>query len=195
MHIDTVLVVGCNVKHGLLCAVPHLKIVLIYKNILTKHSRLNYYEVQGAVMLISNHVLSGAVIGSLCQNAPEAFVAGLVSHFLLDSIPHWNAGAQEKYIAIAKTDGTFGLVAVATILAVTPKKRRRRVLAGMLGSCLPDIDKPSEYFFGKNPVPKKIQKIHGQIQIEHNNLFFVEVCAAVVFSTIVVGTFYQEKSN
>ena len=39
-------------------------------------------------MLLTNHVLSGALIGARARGPGQAFVAGVASHFVLDAIPH-----------------------------------------------------------------------------------------------------------
>ena len=39
-------------------------------------------------MLITNHVLSGAVVGLTSPDALSAFRRGFVSHFVLDAVPH-----------------------------------------------------------------------------------------------------------
>ena len=40
-------------------------------------------------MLLTNHVLSGALIGALARRPLPAFAAGVASHFVLDAVPHW----------------------------------------------------------------------------------------------------------
>jgi hypothetical protein len=40
-------------------------------------------------MLVTNHVLSGAVIGAAARRPIPAFFLGVASHFVLDATPHW----------------------------------------------------------------------------------------------------------
>ena len=40
-------------------------------------------------MLLTNHVLSGALIGALVRRPAPAFALGVASHFALDTVPHW----------------------------------------------------------------------------------------------------------
>lgn len=41
-------------------------------------------------MILSTHAIAGAAIATLLPNNPGlAFLAGFISHFLLDAIPHW----------------------------------------------------------------------------------------------------------
>jgi len=43
-------------------------------------------------MIILTHTLAGAAIGAKVNNAPVAFLLGMVSHFILDAIPHFDQG-------------------------------------------------------------------------------------------------------
>lgn len=50
-------------------------------------------------MILATHAISGAVLAELVPNHKvEAFALGFVSHFILDSIPHWdyNLNSKEK---------------------------------------------------------------------------------------------------
>ena len=40
-------------------------------------------------MLVTNHVLSGSVIGAVVRRPAAAFALGVASHFALDATPHW----------------------------------------------------------------------------------------------------------
>ena len=48
-------------------------------------------------MLLTNHVLSGAVIGALARRPVPAFAAGVASHFVLDAIPHWGDWESKRH--------------------------------------------------------------------------------------------------
>ena len=41
-------------------------------------------------MTVLPHVIVGALVGSYTNNVPLAIVGGVVSHFVLDSIPHYD---------------------------------------------------------------------------------------------------------
>ena len=41
-------------------------------------------------MIITPHMLVGAAIGAHCDNIWAAFCFGLISHYLLDALPHWD---------------------------------------------------------------------------------------------------------
>lgn len=121
-------------------------------------------------MLITNHVVQGAAIGRHARRPHEAFALGLASHFLADSLPHHGklgAGLRSRrFLALAVPDGLTGLAALITIAARTPPPRRPTVVAGMLGACLPDLDKPFELVFGRSPWPGPVNAFHRGIQRE-----------------------------
>ncbi len=117
-------------------------------------------------MLITNHVLSGALVGRVARGPVSAFGLGVVSHFVLDTIPHWGNGDIHDNLGVAVADGLTGLTAMAVVWATTARDDRFRVLAGMTGACLPDLDKPSLVFFGRSPFPERFDLFHGVIQTE-----------------------------
>lgn len=41
-------------------------------------------------MILTPHILAGALVGAQTTNPIAAFVFGLVSHYLIDKIPHWD---------------------------------------------------------------------------------------------------------
>lgn len=115
-------------------------------------------------MLITNHVVSGAIVGAVAPGPVSAFAVGLASHFALDSVPHW--GEERIFLRVAVVDGLVGLTTMSLIGAGTPRRRRAAVVAGMLGACLPDADKPSTLFFGRSPFPAAVDAWHISIQRE-----------------------------
>ncbi len=137
-------------------------------------------------MLITNHVLSGALVGRLARGPVSAFGLGLASHFVLDAIPHWGGRDIRDVMGIAVTDGLVGLTAMAGVLAITDRQDRVRVLAGMTGACLPDLDKPAIVFFGRSPYPARFDRFHGEIQRESPRRMPQEVLVALVGATAVV---------
>ncbi len=128
-------------------------------------------------MLITNHVLSGAVIGATAPDAPTAAAWGFVSHFVLDSVPHFGVDP-EHLMRIAVPDGLLGLATIYAIARATPRRHLLPVLAGIFGACLPDIDKPGRQFFGRSPFPPWFDRAHSAIQTEATHRWPVEIAAA-----------------
>ena len=140
-------------------------------------------------MLVTNHVLSGAVIGAASRRRPgPAFTLGLLSHFALDAAPHWGKWrGRPSFMEVAVTDGLLGLAVMGTMTALAPRDARLAVLAGMAGAALPDLDKPSKVFFGRSPFPRAVDRIHMRIQDEAPHRLKYELTAAAVFFAAAVG--------
>ena len=133
-------------------------------------------------MLLTNHVLSGALIGALARRPLPAFALGVASHFALDTVPHWGKwGSQRRFLRVAVPDGLISLAAMGAIAAAAPSDRRLAVLAGMTGAALPDIDKPSRLWFGSSPFPPAVDRFHRRIQHEEPRRAHIELLAAVGF--------------
>ena len=134
-------------------------------------------------MLITNHVLSGALIGVATRRPAAAFALGVASHFALDAIPHWGdwRGDMSLFMRVAVCDGLTGLAVMGALTALAPPSARVAVLAGMAGAALPDLDKPSKMFFGRSPFPRVVDDFHRDIQRESRRRFPVEVAAGTAF--------------
>jgi hypothetical protein len=134
-------------------------------------------------MLVTNHVLSGALIGAAAERPDAAFAVGVASHFVLDAIPHLGEWSSDRhFLRVAAADGLTGLAVIGLLAAATPPSRRLSVLAGMAGAALPDIDKPTRLWFGKSPWPAAVNKFHSAIQNEAPGRFWVELTAAGCFT-------------
>jgi hypothetical protein len=139
-------------------------------------------------MFVTNHVLSGVVIGRLLERHPiTAFVVGVGSHLVLDMVPHWGreestpAGSQ-LFLRYAKRDGLVGLLAMVCAAAAVDRQARKATLAAMAGAALLDADKPMMLYFGRNPFPMVVRRIHARAQNEspqgmRNEIVFGVACA------------------
>ena len=139
-------------------------------------------------MLITNHVVQGAVIGTMARGPVSAFVLGVASHFAADSVPHWGQAEYPDFLKVAVPDGLAGLATMAWLTSRTPAAGRFIVLAGMLGACLPDADKPGTLFFGRSPFPQVVDQWHIDIQREEAHRMPQElVCIAVGLAVAAVA--------
>jgi hypothetical protein len=132
-------------------------------------------------MLITNHVLSGAVVGALSPDVLSAAGRGFVSHFALDALPHFGV-EDEHLMKVAVPDGLVGLAAIYVVARSTPRSRMLPVLGGIFGACLPDIDKPARQFFGRSPFPRWFDRAHMAIQPEASHRLPIELATAAVCS-------------
>ena len=113
-------------------------------------------------MFVTTHVAAGALLGNLLPDSVAlAGVAGVVSHFAFDALPHWLPGAPVPFLPAAVADG---LVALALVAAAARRHERPAVLAAMLGAALPDLDKPAVLAFGRSPFPRRFDALHKAVQ-------------------------------
>ena len=133
-------------------------------------------------MLITNHVVAGAVIGAVVPRPASAFALGVASHFAMDAMPHWGHPDHSMFLKVAVVDGLFGLATMVTIARGRVPERRAAVVAGMLGACLPDADKPSDLFFGRSPFPAWVDEVHKRIQNEAHERMPFEAVGGLVGS-------------
>ncbi|MDP9235061.1 MAG: hypothetical protein M3P01_11010 [Actinomycetota bacterium] len=82
------------------------------------------------------HVISGSTVGALARSRLSAFVGGVISHGVLDAVPHrdcasWTANAIE----------TAAGAAIAVVFAKgMSRKRRDNAFFGALGAVTPDVE-------------------------------------------------------
>jgi hypothetical protein len=130
-------------------------------------------------VLLTNHVLSGALIGALARRPLPAFAEGVASHFALDAVPHWGDwGSRRRFLRVAAADGLISLAAAGAVAAVSPAERRPAVVAGMAGAALPDLDKPLIMWLDWSPFPQAVRRFHVRIQDEARGRARYEVLAA-----------------
>jgi hypothetical protein len=140
-------------------------------------------------VLLTNHVLSGALIGALVRDPASAFTAGVASHFVVDAVPHWgNWGSTRLFLRVAVPDGLLSLAAIGAFAAVSPPDRRLAVVAAMAGAALPDADKPTNLWWGWSPFPAAVDRFHSRIQREARDRWPVELVAAAVFGSAALIT-------
>jgi hypothetical protein len=139
------------------------------------------------MVFVTNHVLSGVLIGQAMEGRPmAAFAAGVASHLALDAIPHWGCdkgekGGLEQFLRVAKRDGTLGLATMTAAALAVDRRSRSATIAAMAGAVLLDLDKPSVYFFGVNPFPAIVRRVHRQVQNESPDGMPNEIASGVLF--------------
>ena len=135
-------------------------------------------------MLITNHVVAGAVIGAVVPGPASAFALGIGSHAVMDALPHWGHPDYGVFLRVAVVDGLVGLATLVTLARAASPDRRATVVAGMLGACLPDADKPSTLFFGRSPFPAWVDEAHKRIQNEARERMPYEALGGLVGAVV-----------
>jgi len=136
-------------------------------------------------VLITNHVVAGAAIGAVARGPASAFVLGIGSHVVMDALPHWGHPDYDVFIKVAVVDGLIGLATLATLARAASPERRTAVVAGMLGACFPDADKPSTLFFGRSPFPAWVDDVHKRIQNEAHERMPYEAVGGLVGALVM----------
>jgi hypothetical protein len=144
-------------------------------------------------VLLTNHVLSGALIGALVRKPVPAFVAGVASHFVLDAMPHWGKWSHGQFLRVAVPDGLISLATIGAFAAVSPPDRRVAVVSGMAGAALPDIDKPSNLWFGWSPFPAAVDGFHRRIQHEASHRAYQEALWAGAFAAAALVVLWRSR--
>jgi len=99
-------------------------------------------------MFLTVHATAGAILGSQISNPAAAFLAGYLSHFVLDAIPHGddhlfaNLSRKRWVVALAITAATDGLVALLWLLLLDFHHLlplTLSVAAGAFGAVVPDL--------------------------------------------------------
>jgi hypothetical protein len=118
-------------------------------------------------MFVTTHVLVGAVIGARTRSPAIAFGLGVLSHFVMDAVPHWGAdGDHDEFMRVAVRDGIGGLAALVAVTASSAPGSRRSVLAAAVGAATPDLDKPFAEITRRRLWPRPVDRFHQMIQRE-----------------------------
>jgi hypothetical protein len=139
-------------------------------------------------VFVTNHVLSGVLIGRVLEDHPvAAFAVGVGSHLVVDMIPHWGCdraaeGGSERFLAVARRDGLLGLAAMGAASLAVDRRARPSVIAAMAGAVLLDLDKPIEHFFGVYPYPNLVRRVHLWCQNESAEGMPREVAFGLAFA-------------
>ncbi len=133
-------------------------------------------------MIITPHVLIGAIIGSKVNNFWLVMVLGVIFHFVVDKIPHWDycISSTRKIKNVLKMflDGTIGLFLVFVYIGQNNSlttKNIALIILGIFFSLVPDI----LWFLFQNTRIKFVQKyisfhhnFHYKSQKEGTSTFF-----------------------
>ena len=140
---------------------------------MSRWTRPTLYIVAGSIRRWSFRTIVSA------PSVPVAFAAGVVSHLLLDAVPHWGVRRPiQEVMAVAVPDGLIGATTMAVVTGATDPRRRARVLAGMAGAAFLDLDKPSTVFFGFSPFPQPVDDLHARVQNESSRRMPQELLVA-----------------
>ena len=150
-------------------------------------------------MFVTNHVLSGVLIGQVMEENPmAAFAVGVVSHLGLDAIPHWGCtypAESREFLKVVRRDGVLGLLAMAGAALLVNRRTRRATGAAMAGAVLLVLDKPLHHFIGRNPFPAAVQRLHVRVQNESLEGLPNEFAYGMVFAAADVAAVARQRGR
>lgn len=122
-------------------------------------------------MLLGPHLITGAVAGEYIDNPYFAFAAGIILHFILDAIPHYDTTDDGKYtfrqIALIFSEGIIGII-IFLFCYKNFSVHKISFLAGALGGIVPDIIDNVPFWqkiFQNNKFGKKFHSFHTWVQL------------------------------
>ena len=100
-------------------------------------------------MTLTTHATLGAVIGHAVGNPILAFIFGLISHFLIDMIPHGDTGIADNFrihkrrqkhaVAFVVVDAIIAIMFILLLANTKDIESMRAFSWGIAGSVLPDL--------------------------------------------------------
>ena len=160
-------------------------------------------------MTLPTHAIVGAAAASLFPQAPvAAFIAGFVSHLVIDAIPHWNEGRMLRSLRVDPNDHlnadmelgkdflldlaylgsetAFGLaVGIGIFCFWLFHVSLLVIFLGVIGGLLPDA-LHFVYFKTHSRILKPFESFHSRIQKEFPNPILLGTEVLLVF--VIVGT-------
>lgn len=146
-------------------------------------------------MLIAAHSTTGAVVGEVLANPILAIIFGIVSHYILDFIPHFDTTDEGVYtkrqVLLISFDALFGAIVLAIMFLSSTQQLS--FAFGVFGSLLPDILDNSPFWSKKlHDIKffKKIYDFHASLQRKEVSASTgIGVQVAIVFLNIFI--FFQ----
>ncbi len=108
-------------------------------------------------MLLTNHVLTGIVLGLTIDNPVLLAPTAVASHLVLDMTPHFGLPGTKpdhpnfrtrSFIVLGALDFTASIIVVAAACIIWPQ-RALNILVGTVGAALPDLTYIPLVVFGK----------------------------------------------
>jgi len=139
-------------------------------------------------MFLTVHSAVGLTIGQYVRNPLLAFLAGFISHYIFDIIPHGDTKVPRQYLNLVylALAGTIDLAVMISYLLLfmlfTNQPLSLSQIFAILGSLLPDGLQFVYYLFPRQKFLKKTQSIHN---------FFHELIAKKFEFSLVFGLIFQ----
>lgn len=142
-------------------------------------------------MLELVHAATGGMIALKIGHPLISLPLAVLSHFILDLLPHWNPNLtkekknknkiSKKTILIIFFDCLIGLVLGLKIasLALPDTKRAIFVIFGCLAGILPDLIEAPYFFFNKN-----FPFLKGLISFQNKHQWNISIASGIIFQLV-----------
>ncbi len=146
-------------------------------------------------MILSIHALAGAALGSSIANPLESSVLALISHYFIDSLPHFDYKVENLKEGNLKSDSihpeflkiTVDLIISSAIIVFVIYKNPENILSILMGSffgLFPDGLILAHFIFEKNISNSFIGKLllsHYEFHYKtHSKTYSVNAAAAII---------------
>lgn len=111
-------------------------------------------------MTFTNHVLTGSVLGAYLP-VPVLLPVGLVSHFVLDALPHWDMN-WPRFNLVLVADILTGVLVFLALFTLLPEVRWQMAIGAFLCSA-PDLQQIPK-LSGRRPWLYPLYRVHHGIQ-------------------------------
>jgi hypothetical protein len=132
-------------------------------------------------MLLITHAITGAALSTIQKSIPAGFFIGLVSHYLLDMIPHYDHNVEafknqdkagiRKTLALIALDGLASVIIPLLLFSPANWPQFFILFSAIIGSILPDFLQGLALVFKNNRFIQAHQRfqewIHTKIRINH----------------------------
>ncbi len=139
-------------------------------------------------MILTPHMLVGAAIGSQVSNPWLAFCFGLLSHYLIDLLPHWDY-LQEVKVSnpshIKKVMADLLIGAIAVLVLTWPEPNKLIIFVAVAASILPDFMN-GIYLNFKTWGLKHHSIFHNKIHIFKGLSFWQGILTTIIVSFLAI---------
>lgn len=139
------------------------------------------------------HGMAGVAIGSRLDSPILAFILGIISHFVLDAIPHdsneardWENNGTDKFVKKVALEAIIDLWGLIMLILIMQEGFKiylsYPMVAGLIGGILPDyIWGLTELFKIKNKYLEKFKVWHEKI----HSLFFKSIYLPLKYTAVI----------
>ena len=144
-------------------------------------------------MMLTPHILVGATIGYKIHNYWFVVIFSIISHFILDAIPHKeydikclrNGKLNKDFLKDFSKVAIDGFIGLAIVLLLTGFKDLDYVIVGMIAGAFPDFLQFLSFVFNFK-ILNLIRKFHHKIHIFNNKDFPYWTTFGSQISTVIL---------